>query len=406
MHVYTTIFLVDFCLYLVTTVQTNGVRRIDTSMALGNRTIDLIGVTSWSYHISMWILVAAGIIGNGLVIVWRCSRKESKLSLLSVLIVSLALADLCFCSHYLLQEVMLASPIFGSHNQTSFKADERFCLCVKFLANASVCAIMLLVLAITLYAFFTLQQYRCAKPFIAGFVCCSWIVCLVTGAVSTWQLKDSGIGQILNSRMELRQLSLIVVFDCVDADSSRGASSITVILTTMNAVSSLVVTVLYACVWIKFRKSAFNLSHSATQEILHFRIRLTVISALSLLCWWPVCIVYWLTVFKDLHVYDGTFTAVAQPILVFTAATTVANPIIYTLATKRFFKAVGLAWKGYRSRRNELRLLIPPIMEEAGHQYGLGCRLFSCQRKELVVVVHPETATEETDDTSLFTESN
>ena len=221
----------DFRSRLGTTLQRKGITTNATGR--GNGESDPTGVTSWSYHISIWILVAAGIIGNALVIVWRCSRKQSRLNLLSVLIVSLAFADLCFCFHFLLQEVMLASAIFGAHNQTSFSftsVDNRFCLSIKLLADVSCCAIMLLVLAITLNTFFTFHHCRYGKRFIAGFVCSSWIVSLVTGAVGMWKLKEYTDSHLLNSRMKLGELSIIVIFGCVDLGLSVGSYSIITVL--------------------------------------------------------------------------------------------------------------------------------------------------------------------------------
>ena len=96
-----------------------------------NDTESIPGMTSVTYHTIMWILVILGILGNILVLVWRCSRKQSGQSLLSVLIISLAVADL-FCCHFLLQEAMLAKSVFAGNqeNATIYVTilDDRLCM--------------------------------------------------------------------------------------------------------------------------------------------------------------------------------------------------------------------------------------------------------------------------------------
>jgi hypothetical protein len=89
------------------------------------------GITSWAYHITMWILVIAGMLGNVMVVVWRCSKRASTLSML---IISLAIADFCFCLHYLLQEVMLAESIFDSGRQSLYNVtstEKQFCTSIN-----------------------------------------------------------------------------------------------------------------------------------------------------------------------------------------------------------------------------------------------------------------------------------
>ena len=341
--------------------------------------------------------------------------EKPRSSLLSVLIVGLAIADLCFCCHHLLQEVILVTPIFGRGFQKTFtytSKDAKLCISSTFLGAASYSAIMLTAVAIALYTFFAFHHHGCAKKFISSFVFSSWLACLVAAAVGTWKLRKDRV-DFVNSHMELGELSFVAIFGCLKYSPHRHVHVyITIVLITVNAVSSLLVTVLYTFVWIKLRKTTFSSSHSE-QEITRLWIRLTVISVLSVICWWPVYIAYWLTADKEESMYDTTvFPAVWEPVLISTAAVSAANPIIYTLASKRFCMVARLICKrcGFCRRKSVELLVVLPGAQETSRQRdrrccGLSCHLLPCHRKKGVLILNIETLTEETDDTSLFTES-
>ena len=137
---------------------------IQVTVKMNNDTTSIAGVTSRAYHTIMWILVTAGLLGNLVVLVWRCSKKESRDSLISVLIISLAIADLLFCCHFLLEEVMLAKTVFASHQENlaiyMSTTDERLCFSVLFLVGVSANAIMLTAVAIALATLFSFRLHR------------------------------------------------------------------------------------------------------------------------------------------------------------------------------------------------------------------------------------------------------
>ena len=378
-----------------------------------------IGITSWTYHISMWILVTAGILGNALVIVWRFSRRESRLNILSVLIVSLAMADLCFCLHFLLQEVMLADPIFNSRNRSLFNVtstDERLCLSIKFFVGVSVNASTLTAVAIALYTFCSFCHCRHGNRLITGFILISWIACLVSGAVATWQFKKYYTSP--ETAVDVETLWLLAIFGCVDSDLRYPGAYYGTIVVTMNAVSSLVVSVLYLCLWLKIRKSAFSSSRQCgDKEVNHFRIRLIVISLLNLLCWWPACIMYLFSVANNESAYDGLDAhgrhlspVVTEPAIILTAAVSVANPIIYTIASKWFFRRVCRAWLVCSCRKDRLIILPANLMKENNETVDGGCcavcrRWFSSQKTSGIRIRNVESCAEVTEESSLFTES-
>ena len=372
-----------------------------------------IGVTSLAYHTTMWVLVIAGLLGNVMVLVWRCSRKESRHSLLSVLIISLAFADLLFCCHFLLQEVMLANLVFGSNqeNVTSnvTTLDKRLCLSTLFLLDVSANAIMLTAVAIALATFFSFRLHRYGNRIVIGFLAISWMYCLAFGGVVV-----SSTYQVLTTKraLDVNEFSLFVVYECTGSfrDKNKNPFPIPspVIITTLNAVCSVVVAVVYIYLWCKIRKRDESFTHSRNHQITHFRIRLTIISGLNLLCWWTGSFLYCYFFIKARSVFHGTLSPViTEPSLLIAAATSAANPIIYTIASKRFFKVARRACRFFSWHRNEELLPIfasQHITHGEVNSWSSFChRLCPCHRPPNagVLVCHPESATENTEETIL-----
>ena len=386
---------------------------------MDNDTKSIAGATSVVYHTTMWILVIAGLLGNIVVMVWRCSRKESRQSLLSMLIISLAFADIVYCCHYLLEEVMLVNKVFASDqaNVTIHvtSLDERLCLSVLFFASVSTNAIMLTTVAIALATFFSFHLHRHGNLIITWFLVISWLYCLAFGGVVVWRVRPS-YQAMTKPTLDVNTFSLIVVYRCLDTSSdARQWNTFPIIGTTLNAMGSIVVAVIYIHIWCTVRKHAFT--HSRNQEITHFRIRLTIISGLNVLCWWPACIMVWFASASKRSVFNGTLSPVApEPLFVITAAVSVANPIIYTIASTRFLTVARRACSSvFCWRRKEERLHLPlPAGEHTAYGNADGsasfcCRFCPCQQPRdtgvVVHVFHPESMTENTEDASLFSES-
>ena len=270
------------------------------------------GVTSRTFHILLWILSLAGIAGNILVLVWRCWRKESRLKLLSLLIVSLAVADLCFCCHFLLEEASLVDLIFGSKSRNETlpftNSDKRLCLSITFLAYLSTNAIMLTVVAISLHVQFSLLPYvSLRKPrCIILFILVSWMACLCLASLATRDVRHNHLPSH-NPRMTWERFSIYVIFECTDVSpESLRQDLYPIITTTVNAASSLIVAVLFIRLWYKVRKRSRISSCLESKEVSQFLTRLTIISVLNLICWWPACILFWFTSIKNKSVLHGT----------------------------------------------------------------------------------------------------
>ena len=366
-------------------------------------------VTSLAYHIPMWILVISGILGNVLVVVWRCYSKESRLNLLSVLIVSLAVADLCFCSHYLLQEVMLAPFVFDHgkrNNPIRFTStDQRLCSAMTFLTFGPMNAIMFTAVAIALYSLFSLRPRKYGNRLITGFVMISWMACLALGVLSAW--KSRRYYPATESYVSLQTYYHLVIYRCLqpDAYSFQWSGFVyPVIAMATNALSSLLLPCIYICLCCKVRKRNFNPNHCQSQEIDRFRIRMAAISILNLVCWWPICVVcfvFWARHGSQHHSSDPPFV---EPYFIFLAAVSAANPIIYTIASRRFFSAARYACKNsfFCHPCNGQRKHVLLLPGEANHRSKC-CGLLPCPKKADVELRYSLTSGH-TDETSLFTD--
>ena len=73
----------------------------------------MYALSSKPYHIVLWILLTVGIVGNVLVVLWRCTRNRGqRTSTVSLLIVMLAIADFLYCVHLLILEVYVVDDVF------------------------------------------------------------------------------------------------------------------------------------------------------------------------------------------------------------------------------------------------------------------------------------------------------
>ena len=379
---------------------------------MNNDTKSTAGVTSVAFHTTMWIVAIGGLLGNIVVIVWRCSRKESRHSFLSVLIISLAFADLASCCHCLLEEVMLVHVVFASHQKNVTihvtTLDERLCLSVLFIVGVTTNAILLTTVAIALDTFFsfTFHFHRYGNRIITWFLVISWMYCLAFGAVAVWRVRPTYQAMTKTKRaLDVNTFSLFVVYQCLDTSiGARHWNTLPIIVTTLNAMTSFVVAIIYIYVWCKVRKYNVSFTHSRNQEINHFRIRLTIISGLNLLSCWPPCIMYWIA-------SAGTVSPIVpEPTIVISAVVSAVNPIVYTIASKRFLTVArrASAFLFCRGRNEEWLPMTADQHTTHGDGWASFCsRLCPCQRRPDtgVVVCHPESTTENTEEASLFSES-
>ena len=286
------------------------------------------GVLSSTFHVLVWFFATAAIIGNVLLMVWRCARKESRLQILSLLIVSLSVADILWSFHYLIQEVMLLPALDAGKNDTFdfTPQDESLCLTATFLTFTSCSAVMATVVGIALHTAFTLVGHR-QKIIVYIVVVTGWIFSLSLATSVTLEMND--IVKHFNRSMSASTFSLIATFGCMGGSNPI---SYPIIVTSINAVASVACILIYSTLCCKLRK--FN-SYVASTELKHLKIRLTVIVVVNVIVWWPACIIYWYSYVNGEFVFNGKLSLDAPlPIMVLTVVVSLINPLIYTIDLK------------------------------------------------------------------------
>ena len=326
------------------------------------------GLTSATFHFFVWLFVAAGVIFNVLVMVWRCSRKESRCQLLSILIVSLAVADLLWCSHYLVQEIMLLRVISAEKNATfSFTVqDEAFCLTSLFLAFGSCNALMTTAVAIALYTVFTLRGSPRRDAVIYAVMAISWIFSLALATAITIDTSHFS-HKLHNMTLTSDAFSLIAMLGCMENEER---AVFPVIVTSVNAAASVACAFVYGLLVFKLSRSKATLANTDPK---HVQIRLTIITLVNVVVWWPPCIMYWYSHFRQESLFNGKLNVDAVwPVMMFTVIVTSFDPLIYTMVSTRFKSVICLVFvRGCRKYRKEARR---PLVLETADEPTCGCR--------------------------------
>jgi hypothetical protein len=241
----------------------------------------LPGLTSKPYHIFIWFFLLSGILGNVLVLFWRLSSKELRYSILSLLIVSLAAADLLYCFHFLIQEAMLFRPIFfpGTNESFSFDGSNKWlCLTVTFLTNVSCDAAMLTAVAIALYTLCTLVSSKRHHKLIVIYTILSWTLSFsvaIGALVVFWTSWSDSDLIILRDSMAVNLFSLTVVYGCIAMDRML---IFPVIVTALIAVSTLAIVVIYSCLCIRLSL----IKNCQNSEVTKLKIRLGMIAVINI----------------------------------------------------------------------------------------------------------------------------
>ena len=253
-----------------------------------NGTESVVGVTGGAYHGVMLFLGSFGIVANISVIVWRCSVKESRYSLLSARIVSLATADLLYCIHFLLQETLLFPIAFSGENgnRTFTDVDETVCLASTFMGFLSCNLAVLTAGGIAAITLLTLKGKQRSHAFVLFMVLC-WILSFSVAAAATWKLKEffdknHSSSWILSSD----SFSLRIIYGCM---GDVNMILFPVIACSLNATATVVCIIIYGCVVRTLQKVRFGMENS---ELKVLQVRLSIIVLLNVVCWWPACRVY------------------------------------------------------------------------------------------------------------------
>jgi hypothetical protein len=301
-----------------------------------NSTESVVGITGGAYHGIMLFLVSFGIVGNTSVIVWRCFLKESRYSLLSALIVSLAAADLLYCMHFLFQEALLFQIVFTgeSRNHTFTDVDESLCLVSTFMTFLSANSAVLTTAGIAANTLLSLKGYQRSRSLVLYIVFC-WAFSLSIATAATLKLRaffDTAHASswILSSE----SYSLRIVYGCM----GNFNMIFPVITCSLNAAVTVVCIIIYSCVAHRLEKFRNAVRGS---ELRALQIRLSIIVLLNVICWWTADALYLYSYTRSKNMLNGQLSPKAsEPALLFTALVSAVNPIIYTIASTKFYRCL------------------------------------------------------------------
>ena len=305
-----------------------------------NSTSQIQDLTSKTFHITQWTLLAFGIIGNSLVITWRCMRRnESNRRLLSVLIISLAFADLLICCQYLLKELMVSDAVFGSNTNTSdFRltdVDVRLGFTSSILSFVSLNAIMFTVVAIALHAYAAISGARYGYFIVIAVVVTGWILSLTVAALVTSNLDKHQLTSLVDGSPESFTLVVYIHYQVVQYPIIQ-------VVLCINGIASVVCSFLYIAILVKIRRlrKLAQQANSVT-NLGSLQLRMTFIVFLNNISWWPPCILLWYIYLTGNTLINGRLDPrVAESGFVLIAVSSGVNPVIYTLSWKPFRQLV------------------------------------------------------------------
>jgi hypothetical protein len=356
---------------------------------------DPAGITGEAYHGVLLFLVSFGIVGNISVIVWRCFLRESRYSLLSALIISLAAADLLFCMHFLFQEVLLFRIVFigDKGNHTFTNVDEAFCLSSTFTFFVSTNSAVLTTGGIAANTLFTLKGLQPRRAFILFITVC-WIFSLSIASAATSTLSD--FFESANAStwvMSSNSYSLRIAYGCM---GDINMMLFPAIACSLNAAVTVSCIVLYGCVIRTVKSVDFKIENSGVRAL---QVRLTIIVLLNIVCWWPANVLYWYSYSRKKNVFNGELGPKAsEPTLLCAALVSAANPIIYTIASRKFFRC--LCCKPHSGQSSD------PLIVHNDMDKACCCKLFGRRKSDVGRIRYLATETNETEKSSLFPETD
>ena len=301
-----------------------------------------------AFHVPFGILVVLGILNNTVALAWNCWRKETRRQLLTVLVSSLAVADLFFSLQYLLQEAIVVQALSAGRGTlvTFTETDKGIFLSLIFLGYTSCNAIMVTTVAISVHAYLSLRGGH-RNVFTIAFVVIGWMASMGVAISAMMDFRD--YFTVLPSAFSVDIFANVMMVGHIAAHSQVNNGTLyPMVVTCFNAIASVICTVFYVSVWRIIRKKRLGRDKSTRQDMRQIHIRLFMIVAINVLSWWPTSIVF-------LHSYTAkkpVSNAVSIPIFFVTAAACAANPVIYTITSKPFLKTTTRAcFKETRTQR-------------------------------------------------------
>ncbi|XP_062520896.1 uncharacterized protein LOC134195827 [Corticium candelabrum] len=325
----------------------------------------LESMASKPFHVFLWFMVALMLLGNVVVVVWRCTRPSSQRnSSLSTIIVNLAAVDFLYGLHLVLIGSALVRPVFGLSSDTRLDSSppisHPLCFAAYFISCVSCGGQTVAIASIAAYSFLSLnvrfQSTNIYKNFfVVGSTLTQWCLAVALSFYSTlasvWEVPWT-VGN--STTQNPRNVEIYYVLtQCSFAGTL--SPSIAVLATTVLTVVCVAV-VLYIAFIVK---AVYNLILKRRQrqpvgESKFLMIRLCLIVAVNILCWGPPQILYYFGKKKvsnvDMLLDDKYYRTITEATIVLLSIPPALNPLLYTIVTKPFLNVLKRLCKSGNDR--------------------------------------------------------
>ena len=322
------------------------------------------------------MFVSMGTIGNILVVVWRLAQKrDQRTSLLSILIIMLAVSDFLYCVHLLLLETLVAESYQGQKKTLGqiSSTSGHVCIASGCLSLFSCFTAQWATFNIADYSFDAVSEWSFRS-------CCSLVrkrnlliiitfqvllVVAVTGLAVFVYYANNEIWDFNNSTSLTEQTEVYMRCAWIQSnglsycrscpgsakESSRFVTSKFLqlivpyfggIIATSNTIISLGCVVFYIALCLTLRRQAYTANVTQGSDRHKLQWRLSVIVLLNALCWIPVTVLHWMSQIDVSNFLSNDSTAAN---ILLTSISPVVNPLIYTFAGKSFFHSIRRYWR-------------------------------------------------------------
>ena len=341
------------------------------------------------FHVLLWIMMIMGVVGNVMVVLWRCTRpRQQRGSVLSLMIIMLAVADFLYCVHLI---ILLSAVEITTDGVILFTAPmSRACSISGNLSWLACSAAMWMTLNIAIYSRQELTERNCCSRCcsLVGRKRCLWITIFcqlfftVLPIIALTITVDS-LGNVfgepdtnLTASEFLTQCSyaqssqpLSCVYDGVNyREQCKGLNQLTIAnaaaLASLNAVLCVSCAFLYLSICMYIRKQVFRrndrfaVHSSSVEEFTTLQWRLALIVFIDVVTWLPVTVIHCYSMAivirdwygsEDRH-YPTKFQDLTATNLVLVSVGHAVNPLVYTIAGRQFVQFVKGCWRYLRCR--------------------------------------------------------
>ncbi|XP_062520928.1 G-protein coupled receptor GRL101-like [Corticium candelabrum] len=317
-------------------------------------------LASLPFHVYLWIVILLTLLGNGVVILWRCGNVQ-RLSPLSIIVINLAVADTVYGLHLVLIESDLARTVFGSScdecNYT--KSDPvgiNVCTAAYFMScwssTAQTAALATIAGYLLLSMNVTFSRGTVGKMmFVVVSVVSQWILSFVLALFSAIYNVFWVPWKWTNSRVSQRDIRIYYVLTQCSYSGSLSPSLMALITVQLVLVLIAILCLVVFIVWVtcKYAKRRFpdqeGRQHDESRILM---IRLCVVVVINLACWGPSLVLYYFgnKLFNNMQILlqDGYCRIVTEITVSLLSIPPAVNPLIYTIATKQFMRVVMRVW--------------------------------------------------------------